>query len=418
MIKLIKSVKNNQILKTTSLFFVGSTLVNFGAFLYHLILARMLGPIEYGTLAALSGLTYFVSVPMNALDILITKVVSSFEPASMESHTKFMLIKLLKKYFRSGLVLIPVLILITNPVKNFLHLPDSAGVVSIWIVFFLSILAIIFRSALKGLLLLKPLILNQIFEMYFRLLIAIVLITALGTSYFFGQVATVISLFISVLMLYPVLSRVFASAPADSSHHGVSIKSLGVGSLIISAAFTWMYSIDVVLVKHFFSSHLAGIYAVLATSGKIVFFAEAPLGSAIIPLVARKSKIPHTARGDLLMLMSLISLISLGVSTAYFVAPNFVVNTIYTSKFSEVVPLLGWMGITMYFYSIANACANFLLALGHIKILWLNIIALISEIILIVIFHTDLNQVIFSLMSVFGILALILSIACYQKTNK
>ena len=80
-------LRGNQILRGTSIFLIGNVVVSGLAFAYHFVLARLLGPQQYGILAALFGLLYVVGVPMNALDFLVTKLISSFEPGKMISHT-------------------------------------------------------------------------------------------------------------------------------------------------------------------------------------------------------------------------------------------------------------------------------------------------------------------------------------------
>ena len=58
----------SQTLRGASIFLTGSVIVSGLAFAYHFVLARLLGPQEYGVLAALFGLLYLVGVPMNTLD--------------------------------------------------------------------------------------------------------------------------------------------------------------------------------------------------------------------------------------------------------------------------------------------------------------------------------------------------------------
>src|SRR3989344_868916 len=79
--KLLK-IFSDKIIQGASIFFVGNMVVNLGAFVYHLIAARLLGPVEYGIFGSLLGLVYLLTIPISGLDLLVTKMVSDF-PAKL-----------------------------------------------------------------------------------------------------------------------------------------------------------------------------------------------------------------------------------------------------------------------------------------------------------------------------------------------
>ena len=58
--------------------FASSTLASAINYFYHLLLGRMLGPADYGTLASRISLTYLLGIPSAALNLVIVKFISSF----------------------------------------------------------------------------------------------------------------------------------------------------------------------------------------------------------------------------------------------------------------------------------------------------------------------------------------------------
>ena len=64
----LRSIWASPTLQGTTVFMAGNIVVSALAFAYHFLLARFLGPHEYGILAALFGLLYFVQVPISAVD--------------------------------------------------------------------------------------------------------------------------------------------------------------------------------------------------------------------------------------------------------------------------------------------------------------------------------------------------------------
>jgi len=64
--------------------------------------------------------------------------------------------------------------------------------------------------------------------------------------------------------------------------------SYGFPALLTVAGLTSLYTSDVILVKHFFSSYEAGLYSALGMMGKIIFFASSAITTAMFPIAAEK----------------------------------------------------------------------------------------------------------------------------------
>ncbi len=409
---------SNQIIKGTTLFFLGSMVVSFGGFLYHLVLARTLGPSEYGALAALLGLLYLLNIPMGTLDLFITKMVSSFEEKNAYSHTKSFISFLLTILFKSTFIFFPILLLFSKIVQDFLHLENVWGVIFTWTAAVIWLYTGVFRSLLKGLLKFSDLVANQIIDMSARLILSLGIVMFISKTYIGAQIGTLLASLVGLMVVIFQLKPVFSTKSSKFEHHKWPIKSLGWTSFLLAASYSTMYSIDIILVKHYFPLHIAGIYGALSTASKIIFFAEAPIGSALLPVVARKAGHPSQARWDLLLLLFLISTVGIGIVGIYFFMPNLIIKTIFTDKFIDAAPYLPWIGIALFFYSLAGIFANFLLALGKMKSAYAGVVALLVEIILLTVFHSSLWQVIASLTSVFGILAVILLIYSLHVTRQ
>ena len=413
----IKSVWTNPALRGTSIFMVGNVVVSGLAFTYHFLLARLLGPHEYGILAALFGLLYFVQVPINTVDFLITKLISSFEAEKIVGHTRGLISYLIQKIGLISLLVFPVLLLLSKFVQDFLKLPEIGPVIAIWLFIYLLLIITVLRAVLKAWLRFTDLVLNQIIEMVARLGLSVVFIYFVSAWYGWGLAGVILaSLLVLFISLFQV--REILSVPTDKfEHHKWPIKSLGIGGLVLSLAYTLMYSIDILLVKHFFSDYWTGIYAVLVTAGKVVYFAQSPLSTAIIPVVARKSQHPAHARNDLWFLLGISGLIGTSIVGLYFVASQVLVISVFSSKFIAAAPLMAWMGLAIFGYALANTCAGFLLALNKTKAAWISLLGLFAEATGIYLFHASLTQVVLSLGIVFGILALVLIIYSFYVTR-
>lgn len=414
----IQSVWADPALRGTSIFMLGNIVVSGLAFAYHFVLARLLGPHEYGILAALFGLLYLVQVPMNALDFLITKLISDFETDKMITHTRGMIIFLWKKIGGATLLMFPILLILSKFVQNFLNLPEVGPIVAIWIFIYLLLIITVLRSVLKAWLKFGALVSNQIIEMVIRLMFSVVLVYFVSAWYGWGLagviLASVVVLFISLFQM----REIFSVPTTKFEHHQWPIRSLGLGGLILALSYTLMYSIDILLVKHFFNDYLTGIYAVLVTAGKVVYFAQSPLSSAMTPVVARKSRHPELARRDLWLLLGISGAIGIIIVTMYALMSHSLIDLVFSNKFIEAAPLMTWMGLAILGYAMANTCASFLLALNKIKAAWISLAGLGMEALGIYLFHDNLAQVVLSLGIVFGILAIILIGYSFYATRK
>lgn len=408
----------SQTLRGASIFLTGSVIVSGLAFAYHFVLARLLGPQEYGVLAALFGLLYLVGVPMNALDFLVTKLVSSFEPDKSVSHTRGLVIYLSQRVGPMSLFMLLVLLVISKPVQHFLNLPDIGSVIAIWLLIYLSLIITVLRSVLKGWLRFTDLVSNQIIEMVIRLILSVALIYFISVWYGWGLLGVILASVVILFMTLFQTREIFVVTTSKFEHHKWPIKSLSLGSFLLSLSYTLMYSIDILLVKHFFNDYWTGIYAVLVTAGKVVYFAQSPLSSAMLPIVARKAHHPQHARKDLWLLLIVSGILGSGIVGLYALMSDTLVRLVFTDKFITAAPLVFWMGLAIFGYSLANTCASFLLALNKTKAAWISLVGLGLEAVGIYFFHTNLTQVVFSLGVVFGILAAVLIGYSFYATRK
>lgn len=418
--KKLISLWGNQLFRGTSIFFIAGTFTNGLSLLYHLILAPILGPIQYGNLASLLGVFYLFSIPLGAIDLLVTKIVSSFESKSLLSHSKPLIIFFVTKFAKISLIAIPLSVLLLKPAQKFLNLPDYWGIIIVIVLTVLSFVLALLRAVQKGMLNFEAIALSQIGETALKLIVSIILVSFIITNYFGALLGIVLGSLFGLILTAFQLRKVFTSPKSGFSHHHWPIKSLGIQTLLISGSFSLMYSLDIVLVKHFFDPTQAGIYAALATAGKIVYFAASPIANTLVPVVSRKAKHPQDARKDLFLIISILLAIGLSILTFYFFFPEIIIRVIFTNKFIQASSLLPWMGLALFFYSISNAAANFLLALNRIKSAFLPVLALIVEGLVIWIWHGSLSQIVGSLIVIFGILAATLvaySLYAIRKQN-
>lgn len=415
--KFVLGILNNSLIRGTGIFFIGNILINFGGFAFHLIVARLIGPIEYGILGSLTGLTYFLSIPMAALDIVLTKTLSSYDKKEVPAQSRNLIIKIFNKTKWLNIFLVFLMVLSTKWVASFLKLDNSFGVLLVWVSVCVSIVTAIGLAILRSMLKFKDMVLNQIIAAILKIGLTVFIVLLFFRNSFGALVGTVLAAAVALVILFYQIRFIFKPNKQKISKSKINLLHLGVTSLLFSAAFSSMYSLDIVLVKHFFDPFLAGIYSALATSGKIVFFAMAPIAVAILPLVSRKSN-KSELRHDLLLITGISLVIGSLIVLAFFLIPNLIITVLFTAKFSDAIVYLPWFGFAMLGYAMANILGSFLLSINKTQVAGIAVAGVVCEIASLLIFNTTLWQVITILGVVFWSMVVIMFATSYYDTRE
>ena len=97
---------------------LGSNFTNFLAYIYHLVVGRILGPSAYGELTSVITLLAMFSVTFSFLGMVIVKFVSSGEKEQLGSILSWF--KRISLIF--GSLICVILIFLSLPLANFLHI--------------------------------------------------------------------------------------------------------------------------------------------------------------------------------------------------------------------------------------------------------------------------------------------------------
>lgn len=372
--------------------------VNAINYLYHLLMGRILGPADYGSLASIYSIIYVVAIVPISTSYAIVKFISHAKDKGERSYIHQSLNKFVWKLaIASSLVLLAVSPLLAK----FLNLGQVIGVAMIAPLTFLSLITLINQASMQGMLkfigLVGPNITNAIGKLGFGL--ALVFFGFGVNGAVFGiLMALVISYFFSVWLK----KGMFDARPNKDNFTIHKFLDYAFPVLMQALAFTAYFTVDVILVKHFFPPFEAGLYAALSTLGKIVYFASQPITAAMFPIVVGKRSRGERYREIFFISFILTVLISLGITAVYWLFPDLAIGLLYGKDYLAAKPELVWMGGTMAFYSANYILVNFLLSIERVKIVFLTLLIAIMQAVGIVFFHSTLLQVIqISLVSMF-----------------
>lgn len=387
--KRFREVITHPLFSGSAIMVLGSNSVNILNYIYHLVIGRMLGPAFYGELAALISLMGLLGIIPGSLSLVIIKYVSG---AKNEREAAALIHWLKTKVAQTSLIFFIFIIVISPVLASFLHINKLSYLFLIALSSLFAIQTLLNRSILQGLLKFKKMILSVFLENAAKLLISVTLVY-LGFRVGGAMLAFVLAAMLGFLVTNHYL-KIKSTKESNSSLILKPMLLFTIPVLVQSLSVTSLYSSDLILVKHFFSSHDAGLYASLSTLGKIIFFGAGPIGSVMFPIVSQRHAKGLKIKRIFLYSFFATAAISLSILIVYLLLPGFAVNLLYGSAYLESANLLIWFGIFMSLFTFSSLLINFNLSLNRVKVVIFPLFAAIAQIIAIWFYHQTLFDVI------------------------
>ena len=373
----------------SALMVVGSNLGNFFAYVYHLVLGRMLGPEKYSELASILSFAALVTALFSFIGIVVVKFLSSAPGKEVSSYLSW--------FTKKTTILataILVLTLIGVPfLSQFLRISQTALFVVPFFLF-LFVVGFVYKSFLQGLLKFKELVIASNVELGVRLLLGVLLVWA-GLSVFGGALSILIGALIGFLLARYFLGYHRAGEKIKDFSPGKKVLSYAMPIVLVSIAANSLYSTDVLLVKHFFEANQAGIYASLSTLGKIIFFGAAPVSAVMFPMASKNHSLGRGTKKIFALSVLLTIAICAGVLVIYRFLPNLAIGILFGDKYLSASPLLFTFGLFMSVFTLDVLIVHLYLSIGKTKVApYLMVVSAVVQAASIWILHESLFQVI------------------------
>ncbi|HLC72476.1 MAG TPA: oligosaccharide flippase family protein [Candidatus Nanoarchaeia archaeon] len=398
-------VRNNPLLKDNLILFIGVFFLGVSGFVYHFIVGRLLGPAEYGNLGVLLSIIYIFLIALNTIQMSIAKFTADFTVNKKEGKIKYLFQRSCRDFIIAALFFVVFALFMNNVVADYLHLRKSSLIVLAIGIFCIFLVPIV-RGILQGRGQFTALSINNGVEGITKLIVGPMLVI-FGLSTEGATAAILLAMGVAFIFGLIPLRQVIKKQKEVFQVRNVYKYGLVLGLMLTSL--TLFYTIDVIIVKHFFDEVQAGYYAALAILGKVLFFGSSSIGQVMFPKVAalHAEKKPHKHlfyKSALLVLLFIFP-----VLFVYFTFPNLVVGILFGEKFLEVVPLLGLFGLYMAIFCFIYLFSYYFISL---KSSWQFVALLfffnILEAYLLYNFHETLSQVITVLISLSLLMLMVL----------
>lgn len=169
-----------------------------------------------------------------------------------------------------------------------------------------------------------------------------------------------------------------------------------------------MLSLDILVVKHYFDPHTAGLYTGISIISNIIYFVTGPFVGVMIPSLKLSNSRAQNRR---YLLRSVALTFSIGgIALAVFaLAPTFVVTTLLGGAYATYAHYLPKLALTLFILSVSNIAIYYHVALRHYMIAPIVLIGLGVTFWLLSNSHADMGQVVNGLLG--GAIVLIALVA-------
>jgi O-antigen/teichoic acid export membrane protein len=356
MVNRIKGLILHPLFSGSALMIVGSNLSNLIAYIYHVIVGRMLGPSLYGELVAVLSIIGLFAAFFSFLGLVIVKFVSAAKENEVQSIVSWFGKKTLVIGFAGAFLVF----LVTPFLSRFLHIEYSI-IVMLPVIFLFAIFGFLYTSFLQGLLRFKEIVISTNVNMIGRLILSTAFIY-LGFSVLGAVLGILLAAAISLLLLRYFLKEYNFSSDKKIFKDGKKVFKYTTPILFASLSTYSIFSTDVLLVKHFFSPYDAGIYASLSTLGKIIFYGAAPIASVMFPMISKRHSKGLGYRKIFTLSLLLTAAIAGSVVFIYWLFPQLMVKLLYGSEFLSAAANLVWFGLFMAIFTLGSLILNYYLS--------------------------------------------------------
>ena len=391
----------SRVLTGSIVMLFGSVLVasiNFG---FNASMARLLGPALFAQVAAMVTLLMLLS----SVSLSFQMVCAKFVARNVTTRGKLMVFRDLgRSAWVVGLAIAVGLTIARKPIAEYLRMPNAWPllVFALGMAFYTPLG--VKRGNMQGLCEFGALSRNYILEATSKLALAIILVE-LGYGVMGAVGAISASIVAAMLVARPQTPRSVDEGegviPA-SFREGMQAIVFFIGQVIIN-------NIDIILVKHFFTAELAGVYAAVALVGRVLYFAAWSIVSAMFPISAAangKAESKHV----LFVPLIIVLLMSLAFMAVLALFPGFIIHLVVGEGFRSAEPLLSLYAAATGLYVLSVVLMTYEMSRKIANTGWLQLLVSAALVFLIYTFHSSLRQVIVVQIALMALMLLVVSL--------
>ena len=316
--------------------------------MYHLLMARLLGPSSYGALEGAISLLYILSVPTITLSLVVVKYTAGYLGKKEFKEVDNLYNYLFSKIAIFGSIFTIIILILSPLITNFLKLSNIYISIFLSLTFLVNLFYILDKSTLQGMTRFFKFSFLSFIETFVKIFLGVILVY-LGFSVdgaFAGiGIGLLAALIFSQVFLKGVVKSKF-NLKSDFKHKKELLK-FAIPTFVTTLAITSLFTTDVILVRHFFHGSQSGYYSALSVLGKVIYFAASPVILVVFPLVSEYHAKGGKYEKFLFQGLCIVLVICFVLTSAYFLEPKLIISLLFGPKF---FPMAGFMVYLEYLF--------------------------------------------------------------------
>jgi len=389
----LERLRTSAMLRQSALVFSAGMVLNLCNFITHAVASRELGVTVYGGLYALINAALICALPVAFVAPVVAQLAAEFRALHDDGHMRGLTQEVGDGFARLGLLYMVAAAFAAIPFARFLDVP-------VWSAQFVGLIAgvALYLSALRAIAQgtqdFAGYALSNSIEGIAKVC-GIVALLAVGLKLGGGIVGFFVGPLFALVYLAARLRRRYATVePRAIRYDWRRILNASAGAASASISLALVGSADVVLVKHFFDPHSAGLYAAASLGGKILLYMVGFIPTVLLPQAAdrhaRGAKTREVLAGSLLM-FGVVALCGLFVFK-YFGLD--VLHALVGRAFDAASPLLVTYGLAMVLLALTNSLTYYGIATHRLAFTVPLFICTLGTLGTIVVFHPSLATVV------------------------
>jgi len=379
-------------------------------FCLHLVMARMLGPENYAAYGTFVAILFTVLFCLTSIHLIIIRFVSYHRSRFQYEQINFIITKALKWLFVAGFASFLLVITFSQFISSFFHIQGVGATVMMGFVLWFTMLVPVFEGAFKGLEDFHILGRFRLIESVLRLIFATTLVFfgfSVGGAIFGLGIATFFALAYSYSNIYQ-LQRLKSVQP-----NLAEIRRFAVPVILAMVSIALLLNIDIILVKHYFPSTEAGVFAASSLVAKVPFLISMVFVGVLFPKI---TQLHADGKNSIIVLKNalhvVVPVVAVFTVLAFFFSGPFF-RLLFGPEYS-VGPILGFYVFGMGCLSITVLIAIYLLAIRQDKIAFMLPLFFLALLALLTQFHNSLLQIMLVVMLV---MTVVLAYTLYTARN-
>ncbi len=392
----------DDLTKNSAMLFIilmASSAINY---LFQIVMGKLLGPAEYGTINSLLSLVNIVSVPTGLLSVLASKYSTHFLSLGRPGDAVTWNYSLFKISFWLALATLVVGTALSSPVANMLQLDNVWLVVLCFAVVTICYLSPVLMGTLQGTKRFASYGLVNVVSSAAKLLFSVVFIY-LGLRVSGAVLAVALSAVCMFLFEYGIL-RNFLRTPREKhlSIERQEIRRYVISAFAIQLGLALLSNGDILLVKAFSTNAVdVGLYASGMVIGRIPLYLVTAIVAVLFPLVAERAAKQQSTIGLFYKatVYSALSAIAFSLFLIFLGEP--VVRLMFGANYAAAAPLFLPICCLTLTVAMLTVEIQYFLALGKTKTLTISLLVGFAAVWFVVNFwHSTIPQMLYGMSSV------------------